>query len=132
LPVSTIDEQFVTETRFNSFGIFASATVSDNGRTEADFQRAALDKLLNPIPGVPRYSLLSQTSPEALSQMADLRSVNFQTAVERRDLIKGTQNLVFDNTNFGRLARANSLIVRRHAIIQSFVVRDTKTISSRD
>jgi len=101
LPVETADDQYVTRNRFNAYGMFHSATAWENGRTEADFERSNLAKVLDPIPGRERFALAAQM-PQ-LDGLRDLAGQGYKTTVERRDVVKGlTRTELLDNGSFGR------------------------------
>ena len=105
LPILTVDDQFITETKFNTFGIFASARVVDNGSSDADFQRPLLAKLTQPVFGSERFVLRSTIPQAELIGLRDLRAQNYRNGIERKDVIKGlARTIVFDATRAGRKA----------------------------
>src|SRR5205814_434313 len=63
LPVASVDDQFITQNKFNSYGIFASAKVFDHGNNDADFDRPLRAKLLQPLEGRARFVLSSTIPP---------------------------------------------------------------------
>src|SRR3989442_11352577 len=101
LPVETADDQYVTSNRFDSYGIFESANVFENGREESDFLRPPVRKVLEPIAGRSRFHLASYPADNAV--LADLSSSGYVTVVDKTDLVKGlTKKETFDNAQFGR------------------------------
>jgi hypothetical protein len=105
LPVSTVDDQFITETKFNALGIFASARVVENGATDADFQRPLFEKLTQPISGSERFVLVSTIPQAELTALRDLKAQGYRTSIERKDVVKGlTRTTIFDNARGGRKA----------------------------
>jgi len=101
LPVRTIDDQSITDNRFNTHGILAAAAVVDNGKSESDFQRPPEVRLLEPIEGVPRFHLVS--SHNDIDQVWTLASDNFQWKLNQVDLIRNLKKTItFDNQRFGR------------------------------
>ncbi|MBM3836676.1 MAG: hypothetical protein FJ398_01730 [Verrucomicrobia bacterium] len=104
LPVAVADDQFIMRNRFNSYGIFQSGSVVENGAAEPDFARALSEKLLNPVAGRERFRL-NGTAGE-LADSSFLATENFRTTIERVDLTRQRTNVVaFDNACFGRKTR---------------------------
>ncbi|HEY2952658.1 MAG TPA: hypothetical protein VGK40_08750, partial [Verrucomicrobiae bacterium] len=100
-PVETADEQFVTQSKFNPHGVFVSAQVFENGVSEQDFQRPALEKLLRPAKGRERFQLAA-LAPN-LDAAVDGKAQSYKTTVQRHDLLKGlTNTMTFDNARTGR------------------------------
>ncbi len=105
LPLSIVDDQFITQNQFNAYGIFISASVVDNGKSEADFGRPLLTKLLNPMSGQERFLLSSIIPQDQLAVLKDLKAQGYQTAIEKKDMVKGlTKRIVLDNSHWGRRA----------------------------
>ena len=103
LPVSVVDDLFVMQNKFNAFGIFESGKVLDNGNTQEDFERPMLRRLLEPIAGQERFVLSSTFSQTELATLKDLKALDYKTAVERKDLLRGlTKTLLYDNAHWGR------------------------------
>jgi hypothetical protein len=101
LPIEVVDGLHVTRSRYTSHGLFESARVFDNGRSEADFARPTLERVLDPIPGRERFRLRS-TGPQ-LAGRRDATAGGHQTPIERTDLIKGTVRIdTVENARSGR------------------------------
>jgi hypothetical protein len=101
LPIEQADDQYITRNHYTSFGLFESARVFENGSSDADFQRPAVDRVLTPIAGRERFHLMCRLPN--LPELRDLSASNFQTPVERTDLIKGVVRIeTVDGANFGR------------------------------
>src|SRR5439155_16933910 len=85
----------------NAFELLDWANVFENGQSEADFQRPAEDRVLKPIVGRERFHL---TCPlPGLPGLRDLSASDYQTTVERADLIKGVvKRETVDGVHFGR------------------------------
>src|SRR5204863_10090007 len=93
------------ENRFNAYGVFASARVLENGAAEADFQRPAMTRVLQPVAGRERFRLVSTLPPQEIANLRDLQNHGYQSAVRRTDVIKGlVRTITFDNAHFGRKA----------------------------
>jgi hypothetical protein len=104
LPIELADDQYVTRTRYTEYGLFDSASVFENGRSQADFQRPALDQALNPIAGRERFHLTCRL-PD-LSALRDLSASDYQTTLERVDLSRGVvRTETVDSAHFGRKTR---------------------------
>ena len=100
-PVETVDEQYVTQTKFNPYGVFVSAQVFENGGSEQDFQRPALEKLLRPAKGRQRFELVSMAANPA--GVLDGKAQGYKTTVRRADLLKVlTNTTTFDQARAGR------------------------------
>jgi hypothetical protein len=101
LPIELADDQYVTRNHYNSFGLFDWAGVHENGQSEADFQRPAVERVLKPIVGRERFHLTYQL-PD-LAGLRDLSASGYQTVVERADLIKGVVKIeTIDGAHSGR------------------------------
>ena len=107
-PVELVDDQSVARNRYTPYGLFESASVLENGKEEADFQRPAADRLLQPVPGRERFHL---TCPlPGLSGLQDLSVSGYQTPIERTDLVKGTRKSeTIDSGHFGRKTRESTV-----------------------
>lgn len=98
LPVSTIDERFITENRFNAYGVFQSAKVTENLNADTPVRA-----LLAPTPGAERIVLSSTLPPEEMRTLRDLKDHGYKSSVQTRDVIRGLSRLiVVDHGNFGR------------------------------
>jgi hypothetical protein len=101
LPVEVADDQYVTRNRYTPYGIFESASVFENGRSEADFQRSSADRVMKPIVGRERFHLTCRL-PD-LSGLRELSASGYQITLERVDLIKGVvRTETLDTAHFGR------------------------------
>ena len=104
LPVQTADDQYITRNRFNPQGMLESATVFENGVTEADFQRPPLTRVIVPIAGRARFELRAAALNAIDPGDASVRSST--TLVERNDLIQGLTRMErFENARLGRKIR---------------------------
>jgi len=101
MPIELVDDQFVTRNRYTSFGLFESASVYENGVSDADLQRSAVDRVLKPIAGRERFQLACRLP--GLPEKRDLSGSGYQIEVERTDLIKGVVRIeTVDSAHFGR------------------------------
>lgn len=101
LPVQTVDEFFITRSRYTAEGHNVQSKMWDNGVDAADFQRSRLAKLLEPITGRPRFALASQAGVAPGS--ADRPGLGRWLTLQRDDLVKGiTQTVVIDLALEGR------------------------------
>ena len=101
LPIEVADDQYITRNHYTAFGLFDWASVHENGQGDADFQRPAVDRVLKPIVGRERFHLTCRLP--GLAGLRDLAASNYQTTVERADLIKGVSKLeTVDGAHFGR------------------------------
>jgi hypothetical protein len=102
-PVATVGEHFITYREFNPYGILISATVFENGRTEADFGRPLLLKLNDPIVGRQRFQLSSALDPKELAQLHSLAAHSYVTTFQLRDTVKeSASTLILDMGHQGR------------------------------
>jgi len=103
LSVSSANDQFVVSNRFNAYGVFAAATVWDNGKSDEEFQSDWSAKVLAPAPGRARFEIVSTVPADELAGMTDARATGYKTVVIKRDLVKGTsRQQTFDNAVDGR------------------------------
>ena len=122
LPIEIVDEQYVTRNRYTPYGIFASATVFENGRQENDAARPGPDRLLQAVVGHPRAELVSKLPGN--SELTNLSAAGYRIILERKDLVKGlVTTQTWDNAYFGR--KMTEDIEDRFDGTQSFVTRLT-------
>jgi hypothetical protein len=104
-PLITVDDNFVTHFQHTAEGRVLSATVHDNGRDAAAFDRPRLDRVLDPRPGQERFTLRAVV-PDGASEDPRLRQGPQAGVYERRDLIRGLlTTLTYDPSRFGRLVQ---------------------------
>lgn len=101
LPVEVADDQYVTRNRYTAYGLFESASVFENGQSEADFQRPSVDRALKPIVGRERFHITCRLP--GLSGLRELSASGYRMTLERADLVKGVAwSETLDTAHFGR------------------------------
>ncbi|MBI3416899.1 MAG: hypothetical protein HY043_16535, partial [Verrucomicrobia bacterium] len=106
-PTEVADDLYLTRNQFDAYGLFDSATVVENGKTDSDFQRAELERVLRPISGRERFRLAGKNGGGSSSSLNDLKGRGFLMEVEQTDVIKNlATTLVFDLSRFGRRTEA--------------------------
>jgi hypothetical protein len=101
LPLEVAEDEFITRSQYNNYGILTSASVFENGREEKDSSRPAALRVQNPVAGRQRFQLTSRQADN--QELPDLSATGYQILFERKDLSKGivtTQTL--DQAHFGR------------------------------
>ncbi|MFH0856098.1 MAG: LysM peptidoglycan-binding domain-containing protein, partial [Candidatus Omnitrophota bacterium] len=103
-PVKIVDDQYITEIKYNKFGLFISSLDYNNGKSGRDFERPRIDKVRHPVRGKQRFKAVSAIPEKKLAELRDLSGYGYKNTVIRKDLARGlTETRVFDNANFGNI-----------------------------
>jgi hypothetical protein len=94
-PIRSVNEQFITVSTYNSFGLFQSSKIVENRQTGS-----LLNRLTQPVEGAARFTLRSQVT----DNMKDLAAYGYKTVVVKHDVQKDlARTIIFDNGNLGRV-----------------------------
>lgn len=126
LPVQVVDDQFVTENRFNEFGMWIAGAVMENGSGDGPTEPSLRSIAIEPRPGRARFNL--RTVLAEPGSIRTLRPFDFKNRVISEDVIHGTiRTNTYDNSNFGRLSEesfSTTIAGQTYVRMVSFSYRD--------